>query len=98
MRMDLFLKKHLLNNKKRILSENLQLRFLEQLQRFLANGYSLLDSLERIKWDKQMIPAATHIIDLLKNGVPIDEAFEQLDFHYTITSYLYFAKEHGDLF
>lgn len=97
MLMVLFLRKFLTVNKKRNLSENLQLRFLKQLQRFLENGYSLLDSLERIKWDEKMIPIATYVIDQLKAGHSIDQALEQLKFHYTITSYLYFVKEHGNL-
>src|SRR5690625_2594051 len=95
--MVLFLKKLLKINKKRHLSENLQLRFLTQLQSFLNNGYSLLEGLERVKWDKQMISIADLMIHALKKGVPIDRALEDANFHYTVTAYLYFVRESGNL-
>src|SRR5690625_944370 len=97
MHMVLYLKKLLTSRKNQSLSENLQLRFLKQLKSFLKNGYNLLGSLERMKWDRQMLPIAERLISLLKRGVTLDKALDIEKFHYTITAYLYFVRESGNL-
>lgn len=95
--MDIYLKKMFLTIRKQKLSKEIQLRFLQRLNRLLTNGYPLLAALEIIKWDKQMINPAEKIIFSLKNGKSIDQAFSQASFHHTITSYLYFVRANGDL-
>lgn len=90
-------KKHLIMRRNKLLPQDIQLRFLKQLGRLLGNGYSIIDALEVIKWDKQLITIAEQMIDSLKNGATIDQAFEHIKFHHTITSYLYFVKDNGDL-
>lgn len=92
--MVLFRIKHLKN---RPLPDRLQLQFLEQLEQFLSHGYPLLESLERIKWDKRLASTASELTVALKKGKAIDQAFTQVNFHYTITSFLYFVRKHGDL-
>lgn len=95
--MVLYLKKLLeIFNNRRLPSE-IQLRFLKQLARLLENGYSMIDALEVLKWDKQLIIAADQMIESLKHGISIDEAFERAKFHHTITTYLYFVKDNGDV-
>lgn len=96
MHMVLFLKKLTVNRKKKILPQDIQLRFLSRLSRLLGDGYPLIESLEIIKWDKQMIKPATEVIRSLKAGELIDQAFERARFHPTITSYLYFSRVNGD--
>lgn len=83
--------------KERRLPERLQLKFLEQLAQLLSHGYTLLESLERIKWDKRMSHTAMILMRALKTGLTIDQAFTQAQFHYSITSYLYFVRKHGNL-
>lgn len=92
-----FLRKHLTIRKNKLLPQEIQLRFLKQLARLLENGYSIIDALEVIKWDKQLIMIANQIIDSLKKGVQIDQAFESAKFHQTITTYLYFVRDNGDV-
>ncbi|WP_010096973.1 competence type IV pilus assembly protein ComGB [Ornithinibacillus scapharcae] len=79
------------------LKPSLQLTLLKRLARALSNGYTLLSALETLKWDNQLRPIAIDAINLLKNGHPIDHVFEKLQFHPIISTYLYFAKEYGDL-
>ncbi|MGJ9456956.1 competence type IV pilus assembly protein ComGB [Oceanobacillus sp. CF4.6] len=93
--MDSFLKRFSIRNRK--LNSDLQLRFLRLLHRLLTNGYSLLEALETIKWDKEMYQTTEVIITSLKEGSTIDVAFEKATFHPTITSYLYFVQGNGDL-
>lgn len=95
--MDSFPKKHFLIYKRTILADDIQLRFLKRLARLLMNGYPMIDALEIIKWDKQLINVADPIIAALKRGVSIDQAFERAKFHHTITAYLYFVRENGDV-
>ncbi|MBY7143383.1 type II secretion system F family protein [Virgibacillus sp. NKC19-3] len=78
-------------------SSDIQLRFLKRLNRLLNNGYPLIEALEVIKWDKQLIIPATEITDAVKNGYPIDKAFDKAAFHQTITTYLYFVRVNGDV-
>lgn len=92
-----YLKKLLKNRKNKLLSSEIQLRFLKQLARLLENGYSMIDALKVLKWDKQLIAAADEMIEVLKRGISIDQAFERAKFHHTITTYLYFVKDNGDV-
>ncbi|MEN2464969.1 type II secretion system F family protein [Ornithinibacillus sp. JPR2-1] len=74
-----------------------QLTFLKRLSRALTNGYPLLAALETLKWDKNLYHLAEDIIYHIKRGYTLDQSLEKLSFHPIITSYLFFAKEHGDL-
>jgi competence protein ComGB len=94
--MDIF-PKRITNKRNKNLPADVQLRFLKLLHRLLTNGYPLLSALESIQWDKQMIGPATQIITGLKDGLPIDKAFDKACFHHSITSYLFFVKANGDL-
>ncbi|RDW19189.1 chromosome partitioning protein ParA [Oceanobacillus arenosus] len=91
-----FLRKPFIKRKKKLPGE-IQLRFLKRLQRLLENGYPLLEAMETLKWDKNLLPVATQIIESLKDGMTIDQAFERAMFHQSITSYLYFVQANGDL-
>ncbi|WP_249871109.1 competence type IV pilus assembly protein ComGB [Oceanobacillus saliphilus] len=92
--MDLFLKRFTTHNK---LNSDLQLRFLQLLHRLLSNGYSLLEALETIKWNKELHQTAELITESFRDGMSVDEAFEKAAFHPSITSYLYFVRGNGDL-
>lgn len=92
-----YLRKHIKVPNKRPLPPERQLQFLKRLLRLLETGYPLIEALEVIKWDKQLIATADGIIKELKDGTPIDKAFEQMRFHHTITAYLYFNRTIGDL-
>lgn len=92
-----YLKKYILMRRIKSLSPDIQLRFLQRLQRLLNNGYPLLAALEIIKWDKQLINVSTQIIYSLRNGDAIDEAFEIAKFDDTIIAYLYFVRANGDI-
>src|SRR5699024_5936791 len=81
----------------RRLSADLQLRFLKRLVYLLENGYSLLEALKIIEWDKKLTSISISIAKLLKIGTPIDQALEVSKFHPDITSYLYFVRSVGDL-
>lgn len=78
-------------------SPDIQLRFLDQLSYLLANGYSLLRALEVLSWEKTFQSIAQPLQSLLKSGKYIDEAFQELHFDHSISSYLYFVRLHGDL-
>lgn len=75
----------------------MQLRFLEHLYAHLKIGYSLLEALEKIKWDGPLAKIAEEIIQSLQKGHAIDQSFEKANFHYTIIAYLFLAKESGRL-
>lgn len=94
--MDLYLKKHFMRKRKSLSSE-WQLRFLNRLFRLLNNGYTLNEALEVIKWDKAMASTAERIIVHLKNGWPFDEALGKEQFDDSLTSYLYFSRANGNL-
>ncbi|ASK63207.1 chromosome partitioning protein ParA [Virgibacillus phasianinus] len=79
------------------LKKEIQLLFLTRLLRLLKNGYSLLDALEVMKWDKQMQASTAIIVQSLKEGSTLDEAFVKASFNSTITTYLYFVKANGDI-
>ncbi|WP_337019683.1 type II secretion system F family protein [Oceanobacillus massiliensis] len=83
--------------RRRKLSNTLQLRFLELIHRFLSNGYTLLEALEAMQWDKEMESTAAVMIASLKEGYSVDQSFEKAAFHPTISSYLYFVRGNGDL-
>lgn len=95
--MVLFLNRILGKNRITNISETMQLRFLEHLQRNLQMGYSLLEALERIKWDRQLATIASLMIHALKRGQALDQAFQKANFHYTIIAYIYLAKESGEI-
>lgn len=96
--MDLLMNRQLLKRKKKIkLSNEMQLRFLKRLSRLLSSGYPLLQALETIKWDPQLKETASTMIASLKNGAPIDQAFEKAHFHESITTQLYFIRGNNDL-
>lgn len=85
------------SNQRHKLKKETQLLFLSRLLRLLKTGYSLLDALEVMKWDKQMIEPTKIIVQSLKNGNTLDEAFKQASFNTTITTYLYFVRANGDI-
>src|SRR5690625_323707 len=94
----LLLKKRLLNFiTKRVVNEQDQLYFLQRMERLLTNGYSLIETLEVIAWDRKLKQFAIKMKRTLQKGKPIDVAFEQLRFHKTIVSYLYFVRYNGNL-
>lgn len=83
--------------KKKRLTGDFQLRFINRLIRLLDNGYPLIDALESLRWDKNMDIIAASLINHLKNGKSIDVAMSELEFHESITNYLYFVQLNGDL-
>ncbi|WP_026906685.1 type II secretion system F family protein [Paucisalibacillus globulus] len=82
---------------KQTVKASVQLNFLKRLSRSLSNGYTLLSALDTLKWDKNLRDISNKIILLLKDGKSLDQALDELSFHPIITTYLYFAKEYGDL-
>src|SRR5690625_5958136 len=80
--------------RKNALPEELQLLFLKQLHRLLANGYPLIEALEVLSWDRQLKQTAFTMITSLKRGLAIDQAFEKGLFHRTIVAHLYRSEEH----
>ncbi|WP_404453000.1 type II secretion system F family protein [Virgibacillus necropolis] len=95
--MDLYQKNYLTPSKRHKLKNEIQLLYLSRLLRLLKTGYSLLDALEVMKWDKQMIGPTSIIVHSLKNGNTLDEAFKEATFNPTITTYLYFVRANGDI-
>src|SRR5690625_6374648 len=83
--------------RKNALPQELQLLFLKQLQRLLANGYPLIEALEVLSWDRQLKQTAFTMIASLKKGLAIDQAFEKGLFHRTIVAHLYFVRKSGDI-
>lgn len=98
MHMVLYLKNLFETKFKQKPSDELQLRFLEHLYRNLIVGYSMLESLEKIQWDKQLKNISKQIITVLKGGKSLDVAFKKLSFHEHIVISFYFFKEHGEIF
>lgn len=93
-----FLNKHIKAvRSNKALPEKIQLNFLIYLHRLLENGYSLTDSLEKLKWEKQFNEAATKIELAILRGEPLDKAFELALFHDSIISYLYFIRMNGNM-
>lgn len=90
-----YLKRFIIRRK--TLGSAVQLRFLQLLHRLLTNGYPLLDAIETIQWNKELVKPATTILKSLEDGMSIDKAFDQANFHPMITAYLYFVKGNGDL-
>ncbi|MFZ3577853.1 competence type IV pilus assembly protein ComGB [Virgibacillus sp. DJP39] len=95
--MVLFQKNYFSLPRNRKLKKDTQLLFLSRLLRLLKNGYSLLHALEVMNWDKQMTKPTNTVIQSLKNGNTLDEAFEQANFNPIITTYLYFVRANGDI-
>ncbi|WP_100010665.1 competence type IV pilus assembly protein ComGB [Lentibacillus sediminis] len=79
------------------LPDDIQLRFLKQLNRLLENGYTLIHALEVINWDKQLKTPVRTISSRLKEGASLDEALEHAEFHASICTYLYFTRMNGDI-
>jgi competence protein ComGB len=94
--MVLFQKLSMTASKQRI-KASVQLTFLKRLSRSLSNGYPLLSALETLKWDKSLTELSTNVIRILKSGKSLDQALEEIHFHPVISTYLYFAKDYGDL-
>lgn len=86
-----------LTNKPKMLSEDIQLRFLKRLDRFTANGYPLQDALEAIGWDKELSDIATEFVHSLKRGERLDNVFESTGFHPSICSFLHFTHANSNL-
>lgn len=82
---------------KRKLKDQTQLHFLKRLYRLLKNGYSLLDALEVMQWDKEISHISELLAEQIKKGLPIDEAMEKIHFHKIIVTYLYFVRVNGNL-
>lgn len=95
--MALFPKNNFIPAKRIKLTKETQVLYLSRLLRLLKNGYSLLEALEVMKWDKQMIESTTIIVNALKLGRTLDEAFAEASFNPTITTYLYFVRANGDI-
>ncbi|GAA0602539.1 hypothetical protein GCM10009001_19370 [Virgibacillus siamensis] len=96
--MDISIRKFIWLANKKMMSNDLQLRFLKRMVRLLDNGYTLVEALEIIKWDKQLDQVASTIVTSLKNGRTFDEALENTGrFSRAITSYLYFIRANGDI-
>jgi len=96
MRMVSYLK-NLIKNYTNKITVATQIRFLRQLEKLLCNGYSLMQSLEVLSWDKQLTDVAQKVSENMVAGQLLDEALKQLDFHYLVTSYLYFSRAKDDL-
>ncbi|TFJ93683.1 competence type IV pilus assembly protein ComGB [Lentibacillus salicampi] len=77
--------------------KELQLRFLRRLSRLLNNGYPIIEALDIIQWDSQLKPMASSVKSSLKSGRHFDEALEHIRFNQTVTAYLYFVRNNGDL-
>src|SRR5699024_2471814 len=95
--MDLLKKVNIYFNRRNKLSERMQLLFLKRLYDLLQNGYSLLASLEALTYEPKFVPYVELIVKELLRGATVDEAFQQANFHGSITSYLYFVRLSGDL-
>ena len=95
--MAFYLKNKIINIKQKKLTEVEQSYFLERLHRFLSHGYSLLESLKKMEWDPNLKIIAQDFSQLLKNGVSIEEAFKELNFHPTIITYMSFVKTNNNL-
>lgn len=92
------LKKRIKNfrNRNQLTNEQ-QLLFMEQLLRLLMDGYSIIQALKVLEWNKVFIESTEAIADNLTAGKYIDQAFEQANFHHTIIAYLYFVRFNHDL-
>ncbi|HLQ71068.1 MAG TPA: competence type IV pilus assembly protein ComGB [Bacillota bacterium] len=95
--MDLLKTKHIFHKKKSGLASGLQIRFLNRLIRLLEKGYSLVDSLLIIEWDKQLKFTSQKINHDLQRGYYIDESLERNGFSHAITNYLYVVRTNGNL-
>src|SRR5699024_5427232 len=95
--MDLSLKKLTIFPKRKLLADEIQLRFLKRLSRLLENGYPLIEALEIIQWDQKLAPLSEQIINLLKSGDTIDQAFDKIKIQPDITSFVVFVRSNKDL-
>ncbi|WP_077621518.1 competence type IV pilus assembly protein ComGB [Sediminibacillus massiliensis] len=78
-------------------SLDLQLKFIKRLERLITSGYTVMQSLEMIKWDPKLATLVEKMSISLYDGKPIDEAFKDANFHDNILAYLYFCRANGDL-
>ncbi|WP_407268374.1 competence type IV pilus assembly protein ComGB [Radiobacillus sp. PE A8.2] len=79
------------------LSLNDQALFLQRLARFIENGYSLLDALHMLAWEKRWANHANLTSQKLQEGFTLDQALIDVGFHDKVISYLFFARYNGDL-
>lgn len=94
--MVLYLKK-LMKQQKSKIKEEKQIRFLRQVAKLLASGYSLNQSLKVMSWDKDLAAIASEVSRDLIDGLLLDQSLKRLNFHYVITSYLYFSRSKDHL-
>ncbi|WP_246001112.1 competence type IV pilus assembly protein ComGB [Oceanobacillus piezotolerans] len=94
--MDLSMKKLTMKQNNQITKEQQQ-RFIEKLYQLLNNGYSTIEALEALKWDRPFVKPADHIIHELKHGASIDKAMDKAGFDSSITTFLFFVRANNDL-
>src|SRR5690625_1278988 len=94
--MVLYLKK-LMKQQKSKIKEEKQTRFLRQVAKLLASGYSLNQSLKVMSWEKDLAAIASEVSRDLIDGLLLDQSLKRLKFHYVITSYLYFSRSKDHL-
>ncbi|MBM7569680.1 competence type IV pilus assembly protein ComGB [Aquibacillus albus] len=82
---------------KQPLSIQKQHDFLKRLYRLIENGYSLLEALEILHWEKSWQYQTNLIIETLKNGKSLHIALQEANFHKKVISFMYFAMLDGDL-
>lgn len=75
----------------------LQLTYLKRLHHLLDNGYSLIEALKIMKWDRMMRPIAQKMIQQLKQGKQLHDVFACTNFHHSIVSFLYFVHLNGNI-
>lgn len=83
--------------RKKKLPEEIQLRFLRRMNRFLKNGYSLQDALEAAAWDKDLKKISSYFLERLTQGAQLDIIFEESGFHPSITAFIYFVNANANL-
>lgn len=75
----------------------LQLSLLEKLAKLLDNGYTIIQALAVMQWDERITNYCRSLTEYLKEGRPLDEAFQLIYFDEEVTTYLYFARTNGEL-
>lgn len=96
MRMD-FLRKNILTSRKKQPSIELQLRFINRLYQLMNNGYSLIESLKILSFERDLKKLSSiSEIELLK-GKTFSEVLKKLNFTPLIYNYLYAVEARGSL-
>lgn len=97
MLMDFFqkIKLHFQNNTTVPLEK--QHRFLKRLYQLLNNGYSLLNSLNLMKLEKDLKEISIQVKFELSKGVQLSKVLKKVNFHPLITNYLATVETSGDL-